>query len=184
LAIRRLRDTLGLRDAAPGAASRSPIDHKKECHRMNLLVLARTIAATALLHLALSSPVLAQQMVSVRGETVNMRQGPSTGTEVLWELGRGYPLRVIARKGDWLHVRDFEGDQGWVSRPLTSRTPHHIVKSKVANVRSGPGTQYRIVGKVEYGTVLRTEQTTAQWVKVRREGGQRGWISRSLLWGW
>ena len=125
----------------------------------------------------------AQQMVSVKGSTLNMRSGPGTHTEVLWELNRGYPLKVTARKGRWLQVSDFENDRGWVARSLTGSAPHHIVKSRVANMRSGPGTQHSIVGKVEYGEVLRTREKRADWVRVERDSGKMGWIARRLLWG-
>lgn len=125
----------------------------------------------------------AQNMVSVKGSTLNMREGPGTQTPVLWELKRGYPLQITQRKGSWVRVRDFEGDTGWVARSLTGNTPHHVVKSKVANMRSGPGTQHRIVGKVEYGELLRTREKRADWVRVERSEGVSGWIARQLLWG-
>jgi SH3-like domain-containing protein len=142
------------------------------------------IAATGLCLLALgTSAAQAQAMVSVKGSTLNMREGPGTNRAVLWELKRGYPLLITERKGRWIQVRDFEGDTGWVARSLTGRTPHHIVKSRVANVRSGPGTQHRIVGKVEYGELVRTREKRADWVRVEREQGVGGWIARRLLWG-
>jgi len=34
-------------------------------------------------------------MVSVGGEKVNLRKGPSTQYPIVWELGKGFPLRVI-----------------------------------------------------------------------------------------
>ncbi len=125
----------------------------------------------------------AQNMVSVKGSTLNMREGPGTHTSVLWELKRGYPLQITQRKGRWVRVRDFEGDTGWVARSLTGNTPHHVVNAKVANVRSGPGTQNRIVGKVEYGELLRTREKRADWVRVERSEGVGGWIAKRLLWG-
>lgn len=138
--------------------------------------------------MALTAPVVmaqpAQQMVSVKGSTLNMRSGPSTNTEVLWELQRGYPLQVVQRKNRWVQVRDFEGDTGWVAASLTGRTPHHIVKVNNANVRKGPGTQHRIVGKANYGELLRTKEKRGSWVRVERTTGDIGWISKKLLWGW
>ncbi|MCV0438715.1 MAG: SH3 domain-containing protein [Hydrogenophaga sp.] len=143
------------------------------------------IAAATLCVMAIASSVVhAQSMVSVKGSTLNMREGPGTNTAVLWELKRGYPLRITQRKGGWIKVRDFEGDTGWVARRLTGNTPHHIVKARVANIRSGPGTKHRIVGKVEYGELLRTREKRADWVRVEREQGAGGWIARRLLWGW
>lgn len=126
----------------------------------------------------------AQSMVSVKSSTLNMRSGPGTNHPVIWQIDRGYPLRVIGRKGSWLKVRDFENDLGWVARSLTGKTPHHIVKSKTANIRSGPGTNYRIVGKADYGDLLRTLEKRGQWVKVKRVSGGKGWVSKNLLWGW
>lgn len=143
-----------------------------------LLIMASLCLAT------LSTTVAqAQSMVSVKGSTLNMREGPGTHTAVLWELKQGYPLQITGRKGSWVRVRDFEGDTGWVARSLTGKTPHHVVKSKVANVRSGPGTQHRIVGKVEYGELLRTREKRAEWVRVERSEGVSGWIAKRLLWG-
>jgi SH3-like domain-containing protein len=130
-----------------------------------------------------SGAATAQNMVSVKGSTLNMREGPGTHTPVLWELKKGYPLQITQRKGSWLKVRDFENDTGWVARSLTGNTPHHIVKSKIANIRSGPGTQHRIVGKASYGDLVRTREKRADWVRVEREEGVGGWIAKQLLWG-
>lgn len=152
---------------------------------MNQTSSTRTLLmATGLCLAALfSSAASAQNMVSVKGSTLNMREGPGTHTTVLWELKRGYPLQITQRKGSWVQVRDFEGDTGWVARSLTGNTPHHVVKSKVANLRSGPGTQHRIVGKVEYGELLRTREKRSDWVRVERSEGVSGWIAKRLLWG-
>ena len=71
-----------------------------------------------------------------------------------------------------------------IHQPLTSHTPHHIVKVKVANMRSEPSTGSRIVAKLAYGDVLKTLKRSGAWVKLQREGGLRGWVARGLLWGW
>ena len=131
-----------------------------------------------------SQLALAQTMVSVDRNTVNLRASASTNATILFELGKGYPLKVISRKGSWLEVRDFENDKGWVHRPLVGNTAHLVVKVDSANVRSAPNTSSRILGKVEYGELLRTLDRRSQWVRVQRESGAQGWVSRALLWGW
>lgn len=35
------------------------------------------------------TPALAREMVSIKGNVVNMRSGPGTGSQILWELERG-----------------------------------------------------------------------------------------------
>ncbi len=150
---------------------------------MSCIALLRRPLLVLSLCLATMSSALAQSMVSISGSTVNMRAQPNLRSEVLWELKRGYPLKVLKRNGRWLKVRDFENDSGWVARSLTGRSPHHVVKSDTANVRKGPSTRHAIVGKAEYGETLRTLGKRGKWVHVRRSNGQKGWIAGSLLWG-
>jgi SH3-like domain-containing protein len=131
-----------------------------------------------------ASECVAQRMVSVAAREVNLRSGPGTQHPVEWLLSRGYPLRVIGSQGSWLRVIDFENDKGWVYRPLTSSTPHHIVKVKSANMRAEPTTSSRIIARLVRGDVLRTLTQKGGWVRVQRESGLRGWVARRLLWGW
>jgi SH3-like domain-containing protein len=142
------------------------------------------IALLLLLLLLLIPAAQAREMASVARDEINMRSGPGTGHEIVWQLSRGYPLQVLGRKGGWLRVRDFENDEGWVYRSLTGKRQHHVVKSKIVNIRSAPSTRSRIVGKAEYGEVLRTLEKRQDWVKVRNGGGLVGWVARRLLWGW
>jgi len=124
------------------------------------------------------------KMVSINSSKVNMRSGPGTKYKVVWVLKRGYPLQVIGEKNNWYRVRDFEGDTGWVFAPLTGTRPHLVVKKDKVNLRSGPGTGYRIVAQARRGVVFRTVKQGKGWVKVRHENGVTAWVSRKLLWGW
>lgn len=143
------------------------------------------LTAAAGLAAVLAAPAAAQSMVSIDRPEVNLRAGAGTQHETLWVVRRGYPLQVTGRQGRWLKVRDFENDEAWVYRPLTARTPHHVVKVGTANIRSQPSTRSRIVGQARYGQVLRTLEKRPSWVRVRQEdGGATGWVARRLLWGW
>ena len=141
--------------------------------------------AAVILALCLQGPVpAAAEMVSIGRAEVNMRAGAGTRYAAQWTLARGYPLRVLGRRDGWLRVRDFEGDTGWVLGRLTAGKPHVVVKVPVANLRSAPGTQHRIVGRAKYGEVLRTLSHREGWVRVRQPGGPTGWVARRLVWGW
>jgi len=151
---------------------------------MWLKLLTRTLMAAALGG-ALMGQVGAQELVSVRNAKVNLRTGPDTGSEVQWKLAQGYPLQVLARQGDWLQVQDFEGDKGWIARSVTADTPHHIVKTKLLNLRAGPGADHPLVGSAAYGDVLRTERRQGDWVLVRHPNGRdTAWAAAQHLWGW
>jgi len=129
------------------------------------------------------------EMLSVKGDKVNLRIGPGKQYRVKWEYGDGFPLQVIKKKGKWIKVKDFEGDSGWIYRKLLVNTPQMIVKAnkgqeKKINIRSGPGTKKKIVGKAYYGVVFSTLEQKSGWVKVKHDSGLEGWIKRSLLWGY
>ncbi len=129
------------------------------------------------------------EMVSISGNNVNMRSGAGKKYKVLWKLGEGFPLKVLRRSGSWIRVQDFEGTIGWVNKNVVQKTPHMIVKvhkksKKQINVRSGSGTNNRIVAKAYYGVVFKTLQQKSGWVKVQHEKGVTGWVKRSLLWGY
>jgi len=132
---------------------------------------------------ASSSPAM-DKMVAINRPEVNMRSGPGTNYKILWVLKRGYPLQVVDRKNKWYRVRDFEGDTGWVYASLTNREAHFVVKKEKVNLRSGPGTHYRIVAQAKRGVVFRTVKRVKGWVKVKHENGITAWVARQLVWGW
>jgi len=144
--------------------------------------------AVLFLFIILSITVAAAEMLSVNVDTVNLRSGPGTNYSVKWEYGKGFPLQVLEKKGDWVKVQDFEEDTGWIYTPLLSDNGHMIVKmfkdkNKKINIRSGPGTSNRIVGKAYYGVVFETLEQRDGWAKVKHETGLVGWIKRTLIWG-
>lgn len=140
-----------------------------------------------LLVLFLTQSAIAEYL-SVKGDNVNLRAKPDILSTVKWEYGKGFPLKVLEKKGEWVKVADFEKDTGWINRSLLSSTPHVIVNvnknsKKFINIRQGPSVSDNVVGKAYYGVVFQQLQTKSGWVKVRHESGLEGWVKSSLLWG-
>ena len=136
----------------------------------------------------LSLSTASAKMGSIAGEKVQLRSGPGTKYSAKFQYGNGYPVKIITQKGKWIKVKDFENDVGWVYKKYLSDTPHMIVKvnkgkKRKINIRSGPGTKYKIVGQAYYGVVFETISQRAGWANVKHESGLQGWIKRSLLWG-
>lgn len=139
--------------------------------------------------LSITPEISLSEMLSVKGDNVNLRSGPGKKYIVKWEYGDGFPLVVIKKKGRWVKVKDFEGDQGWIHKNLLVDKPHMIVKAnrnqnQSVNIRKQPGTQAKIVGKAYYGVVFSTLKQKSGWVHVKHNTGLEGWIKRSLLWGY
>ncbi len=123
--------------------------------------------------------------ISIKSDNVRVRSGPGTKYSILYEVFAGYPLKVLEKKGDWARVVDFEGDIGWVYQPLLSKLQTVIVsrKGQSINIRSGPGTKYKVKGRAKYGVVFKLLKKQGNWVNVRHDNGLTGWVHEKLLWG-
>ena len=124
------------------------------------------------------------RMVSAAADELSLRKGPGTGHAAQWSVSKGFPLKVLAVRGKWLQVSDFENDKAWVYRPMTNTTPHHVVKAKVANLRRSADGKSAVVARMEYGDVQRTLSRRGDWVQVRTTSGRTGWVDKRLVWGW
>lgn len=143
-------------------------------------------AAVLLTGVLATAPAVAQaqEFLSIKGSTVNIRAKPNTQSDIAWELIQGYPVQVIARQDDWLKVKDFEGALGWVHKPLTSTEPYFLIKAKTVNLRAGPGTKHGVVTKLNKYDIVKTLEKKGEWAKVATNDGQQGWLLESLGWGW
>ena len=67
-----------------------------------------------------SSVALAERL-AVSVPVANIRSGPGTLYDVLWNAEKYYPIFVLKKSGPWYHFRDFEGDEGWVHKSLVRK---------------------------------------------------------------
>jgi len=56
-----------------------------------------------------------------------------------------------------------------------------IIVVSVANLREGPGSKYRVVEKLSYGTVVVQLGSEEEWCQIRTQSGQSGWVHDSLV---
>jgi SH3-like domain-containing protein len=121
----------------------------------------------------------------VKAPEANLRSGPGTRYEKLWEVFQYMPLKRVGKKGSWYKVSDVDGDKYWVYAPLvTTKYKCAVVRKDKANVRSGPGTEYRqlpMSPALKYYS-FKVLKTQGKWVKVVDEYGDEGWVYRPLVW--
>ena len=67
------------------------------------------------IHKSLLSAV---KTVVVKSDTCNVRAGPGTDNDIRFTVDRGVPFKVLAEKGDWLHIVHADGDEGWIHKAL------------------------------------------------------------------
>lgn len=132
-----------------------------------ILLLAGTASAE---RLAVSAPV------------ANIRSGPGTSHNVLWKVEKYFPMRIIEKSGEWYHFEDFEGDKGWVHQSLVKKIPAVVTKNDACNIRSGPGTNNKIIFTVEKGIPFKVLKRKGSWIHIEHADGDKGWIHKSLIW--
>ncbi|HAA04370.1 MAG TPA: peptide-binding protein [Syntrophobacteraceae bacterium] len=122
---------------------------------------------------------------SIGKERVNVHSGPSLDTQVMFQASLGYPVEIKEKKGDWVLIRDWEGDSGWVFEPMISDIRTAVVRSEGANVRSAPGTESEVKIKVHKGEIFKILDRKNDWVKIGYylDGGEVGWIRKDLIFG-
>jgi SH3-like domain-containing protein len=148
---------------------------------MKFRKISKSVSFTLVASAFILTTAWAAEYMSVAKDGINLRSGPDTKSEVLYQLPAGYPLEVVERKGQWLKVTDYEGDKGWIQEPMVNKTPHVIVKVKNGNVRSGPGANEKVVGNVVKDVIFTKVEQKGDWIKISHPD-LTGWIKKDLVW--
>lgn len=121
--------------------------------------------------------------VSLKYDEVNGRQGPSRNHSILWQYRKkGLPVIVIAETEMWRKVRDYKGDESWISRGGLSGRAHVITISEIA-IYKKPETSARRVAVAEADMVLQLKSCNAEWCQITAPSGHQGWVKISKIWG-
>ena len=97
---------------------------------------------------------------------------PQTATLRPVIFGEATPIPVAAPVPVEVHATALRYEQ----------SPYRAIKAQRANVRSGPSTQYEVIGQLTQGEEVSVLERDGSWLLVRLEGdGFEGWISASLL---
>ncbi len=123
----------------------------------------------------------------------NVRSGPGTEYEVIDSVLEGEELRTTGAVDGWYRV-EYGSTTGYISETLLDviREPEIFQEKEPeqeetfwieiqgkANIRTGPGTQYDILGAVEEGDYLEATGQEGSWYIIRFNG-QTGYVSANL----
>ncbi len=102
---------------------------------------------------------------------LNVRSGPSVNNSIVDVLADGSEVEIFDKKERWYNI----GENRWVYAPLV-----RIIEMKTArvnapsflNVRSGPGTNYEIVRRVQRDTLVTILEEEGNWSRI----GEGEWV--------
>ena len=153
--------------------------------RAYILVKTCSIASIASISIALliifSSSALAERL-TVAVSIANIRSGPGSMYDILWKVEKYHPIFVLKKSGKWYHFRDFERDKGWIHKSLVRKIPSVITNKENCNVRSGPGTKFKVLFANEKGIPFKILKLKGNWINIQHADGDKGWIHKSLVW--
>jgi len=135
-----------------------------------------------------SSGLPVPRFVSLKSDSVNVRQGPSRDQAVIWRYVRaGMPVEITQEFENWRRIRDFEGGEGWVFHSLLSGNRTAIVAPWSADktpidLHASADDTSRITARVEPRVQAPVSKCDGTWCRLDGRGFS-GWISQAALWG-
>ncbi|HSL60594.1 MAG TPA: SH3 domain-containing protein [Desulfotignum sp.] len=124
----------------------------------------------------------AAERLTVKASIANMRSGPTTSHDVLWQVEKYHPFLVEEKRDSWVKVKDFEGDMAWIHESLLTNVEGVITNKPKCNVRSDPTTESSILFTVERGVPFRVIKRQGDWIHIEHADGEKGWIFHTLVW--
>ena len=142
--------------------------------------------ACFLLALTAADTALGAERLAVSAAVANVRSGPGTNYEVLWQVEKYTPMLVLDKdkSGEWCYIKDYEGTIGWINRDILDAIDTVITKPRDerCNVRSGPTTNSDVVFKAVKGVPFRVLERKGDWIHITHADGESGWIHKMLVW--
>ena len=109
---------------------------------------------------------------------------PSIKGGKLFVAPRGMPVEVVLSYGEWVKVRDANGDLAWTELKGLSAKRNVIVRAGGAKVRATADEASPIVMTADKGVLLElVDPQVTTWVKVRHKDGITGFIRAGEIWG-
>ena len=137
----------------------------KEIHH----ILTENIAATA-----------EAAEVKVTTANLNLRTGPSTSYQVILVIPKGAQVEVTGYSGNWAKVT-YNGKTGYASNAYLKPAAVEMYYTTASlNLRSGPGTSYKVLLVMPKGAGVEVLQKNGDWYQVRYKG-TTGYASRKYL---
>jgi len=139
-------------------------------------------ADTAYEQTAQEESITADTVVKIVDIT-NLRSGPGLDFEIVGKAlpGESYPIAGI--DGDWYHVPLPDGNNAYVAKwVVITETPVRFafIVDKT-NLRSGPGTDYEIVGKALPGDSLPIAAAEGDWYLVTLSDGGKAYVANWVV---
>jgi len=136
-----------------------------------------------------ATPLTAGPAVA-REKNVNVRAQAAINSEIVTHIKRGDIVTVLEEitikkpkadePGRWAKIALPAGTVVWVNTHYINASTKAVIPKKL-NLRSGPGENYSILGRIEKGTVVKTVETKGDWTKIEAPANSYAFVAAHLL---
>ena len=150
---------------------------------LNLFPAVNVVLASDNITISKKTGLPLPRFVSLKGNEVNLRRGPSLDYKIDWVYKRKHlPLMIVSEFGHWRKVTDFEGYSGWIYKDLLSGSRYIIVKKEetlLRNKASFNSLGKAILKKEVIGKLIDCE---GLWCFIQIKN-MRGYVLAEDIWG-
>lgn len=129
-------------------------------------------------------------------DVINVRVGPGTNYTKIGTILKGEKINIIGASSDkkWYKFKNSAYADAWMSAsyvaidatipeiPYSTPKQGKVTARSGLNVRTGPGTNYKVIGALSYGSTLSIVASSKdnKWYRVTT-GTYNGWVSASYV---
>ena len=150
---------------------------------INLSLLVNEPSANTRKEISKKTGLPLPRFVSLKGNKVNLRRGPSLNYKIDWVYKRKHlPLMIVSEFGHWRKVTDFEDYTGWIYKDLLSSSRYIIVNKNETLLRNK--AHFNSLGKaiLKREVIGKLIDCEGLWCSIRVKN-LRGYVLAEHVWG-
>jgi uncharacterized protein YgiM (DUF1202 family) len=137
-----------------------------------------------------AAPAISPGPAVAKEKNVNVRGQAAINSEIVTHLKRGDLVTVVeeitlkkARTDEpskWAKIALPAGTVVWVNAAFVKPDTKAVIPKRL-NLRSGPGENYSILGRIDRGTVVKEVETRGEWMKIEAPTNSYAFVAAHLL---
>lgn len=128
--------------------------------------------------LVVQAPAITSGHATVTKDKVNVRARADKNSELVAQLAKGDGVEVLDRKGDWLKIVLPVNADCYVAAKFIK---DGAATGDAVNIRCGPGTNYKDVGKLSRGEKVTVVAEKGEWIQIKATPHCSGWIAAEFV---
>ena len=146
--------------------------------------MVKIIVVTFVLFFSLNNFLFAEEyFLTLRNNTVNLRQGPSFDYSIKIFYKKKYlPVLIQDISGNWRKIKDHENNTGWIHRTQLSKKKSGLTIDDEVIIFKNPTIFSKPLVVLQKGRLCLVSKCKDKWCKIKVEK-YSGWIRKKSFWG-